>query len=72
MNSGEGKIEIPLEDFWEIVNKFHDHESCEILFGVPKVNKDNQTLEINYAYSSHSHPSEWVGGSVAKNEWEDE
>lgn len=68
-NYGEGKIEIPLEDFWGYVERYHDHESSELLYGVPSVNPDNETIEINYAFSTNSNPSDWAEKPECYNEW---
>jgi hypothetical protein len=66
---GEGKIEIPMEEFWAFVNKYHEHKTAELAFGVPKVNKENETMEINYAYGTESNPIAWSVKPKCLEEW---
>ncbi len=66
---GEGTIEIPMEDFWEFVNKYHEHKKAELAFGVPKVNHLNNTININYAFGNDSDPREWSEEPTAVKEW---
>lgn len=50
---GKGMVEIPLEDFWVIVRDFSDpRKDLHLKYGVPRVNKSNQTIEIDYMFNS--------------------
>lgn len=67
---GEALIEIPLEDFWKYV-KIHHPDLYETQYGVPRVNIDNQTLEIDVAFSYGCHPTEWAVKSKAELQWKE-
>ena len=66
----EGVVEIPLDEFWEFVPKFHDKTSWEVAYGVPKVEKGAGTLNVSFAVGYESHPSEWAKKPPAVTEWE--
>lgn len=66
----EGFIEIDLVEFWSWVAKQHKAEG-EVAYGVPRVNKSNQTLEIDFASSTDGHPSGWAKKPKAVTQWED-
>lgn len=68
---GEGVIEIALEDFWEFVAKHHP-KFQEVAYGVPRVNKNNDTIEIDVAFGSITHLSEWAVKPEAVKQWEEE
>jgi hypothetical protein len=57
MNSGTGKLEIDLNDFWEFIHGYING-NFEIQFGVPKINNENQTLEVDYLFNTECHPTE--------------
>ena len=63
-----GKIEIPLEDFWEFVNKYVP-VGVEVAFGVPKVNISNNTIEIPAALSTDGSPLDWTERPDFLSEW---
>jgi hypothetical protein len=67
----EGRIEIDLADFWEWVAKQHEPMG-EITYGVPRINKSNSTLEIDFAACSDGTPSDWAVKPVAVKQWERE
>lgn len=67
----DGTIDIPLEEFWEFVAKYHDKTSGEVAYGVPKVRKGGGYMEISFAVSSEGHPSEWAVKPAAVTEWEE-
>ena len=57
---GKGTIEIPLEEFWEFVNKYVPDQESNNFFGVPRVNNVNQVLEINYMFNSEISPEDEI------------
>jgi hypothetical protein len=67
----EGMIEITLEDFWIWVGKQHA-DMGEIQYGVPRVNKSNRTIEIDFAASTDGHPSGWAQKPKAVLQWKAE
>lgn len=67
----EGVVEIPLDEFWEFVSKFHDKTSGEVAYGVPKVAKGAGTLNVSFAVGYECHPSEWAEKPPAVTEWDD-
>ena len=70
---GEGKVEIPLEEFWAFTRTYIDQKKANIFCGVPSVNIDNQTLELNYMFNSDINPQEEVGfeQSKCKLQWDE-
>jgi hypothetical protein len=63
MINGEGKIEILLEDFFEYVNEHYNlfnKEGIMSQLGVPKLNSENGTIEIDVLYDSEIEPSKWT------------
>lgn len=73
MSNGEGTIEIDLAEFWEFVSRYHDHQSAQTFFGVPKVNKENHTIEIDYMYNTEINPSNEADFEISKckTQWND-
>lgn len=67
----EGTLEIDLAEFWTWVSKQHS-DMGEVAYGVPRVNKNNQTIEIDFAASTDGHPSHWVKKPKAVTQWEAE
>lgn len=65
----EGKIEIPEVDFWEFVSKYVP-DGFMYLYGIPKFNKENKTMDINFAASSETDPRNWVEKPACIKEWE--
>ena len=70
MVKGEGNIEIPLEDFWNFIDKYHEHNIVEIAYGVPFVNKEKQVITLDYAYENEKHPSEWKDKPKCLKQWD--
>ena len=68
----EGTIELPCEEFEEWLNKYHAPVGKEpIVYGVPRVNKSNQTIEIAFAAGSDdAPPQQWADKPRAIVEWE--
>jgi len=66
----EDMIEISLEDFWQFVAKYHPKEG-QPAYGVPRVNKGNDTLEIDFAMGTDDvSPYEWAEKPQALKQWE--
>lgn len=65
----EGTIEIDLVDFWEFVAKYRE-TSAEIAYGVPRVNRSNNTMEIDFAESSDGDPAAWSVKPESVTQWE--
>lgn len=68
---GEATIEIDLLEFWEWVSKTQHPELKEVLYGVPRINKSNLTMEIDVAFSEYCSPKDWAEKSKAQNQWEE-
>jgi hypothetical protein len=66
----EGTIEINLEEFWVWVAKQHA-DMGETLYGVPRVNKSNKTIEIDFAASTDGNPVEWAEKPKALKQWDE-
>ena len=69
---GKGMVEIPLEDFWEIVSKFSDPRGeLYLKYGVPRVNNSNQTIEIDYMFNSEIPVEDQYGDETCdiSNQW---
>jgi hypothetical protein len=71
--TSEGTIEIDLANFWEWVHKEHLPVSrgTEIRFGVPRVNKGNMTLDIDFAASTDCNPADWAVKPKAVTQWQE-
>ena len=69
-HDGEGKIYIPLEEFWKFVQKWAPGDgSAEIRFGVPQFNDSD--MVIDYAFSTECHPTEWAEKPKAVAQWDE-
>lgn len=71
---GEGKIYIPIEEFWEFVSKYQPVPGAGFstyfsAYGVPKFT-DND-VEISYAFSTETAPEEWAAEPKAVTEWKE-
>jgi len=66
----EGTFEFDLTEFWQWVRKQHP-DMGEIQYGVPRVNKANWTLEIDFAASTDGHPQDWAKKPKAVLQWEE-
>ena len=71
--TAEGTIEIDLADFWKWVHRMHFPVSLgtEIQFGVPRVNKSNMTLDIDFAAATDNDPCSWAVKPKAVTQWEE-
>lgn len=72
MVTAEGLIEIDLGDFftWVSENYAPMKNGCHS-FGVPRVNKSNNTLEIDFAVASDVSPEDWTVQPKAVTQWKD-
>lgn len=68
MSRGTGTIEIDLIDFWEWVDRYHKIPG-EYVFGVPRINKKDETIEIDYAYDTSCHPNDWHDKPKFLDQW---
>jgi hypothetical protein len=67
----EGMIEIPLEEFWAFVEKYNTSSGDEVAYGVPRVNKGNHCVEIDFAASSDGPPADWAEPPKAVTQWKE-
>lgn len=66
----EGTIEIDLEDFAEFVANYHP-EAPSVAYGVPRVNKSNETIEIDFAVGTDDcGPSDWAEKPKCLKQWD--
>ena len=65
---GEAMIEIDLIDFWEFVSNHHP-ELGEKVYGVPRVNAINGTIEIDVAFSETCNPEDWAEKPAVLQQW---
>jgi hypothetical protein len=70
----EGTIEIPLEQLQEWIARENPQLRATILhLGVPKTNKDNRTLEIDFVAASGddpTNPMDWAEKPNALKQWD--
>lgn len=70
--TAEGTIEIDVADFFEWVYKnYAPVRGAEYQYGVPRVNKSNQTIDVDFAMATDSHPKEWVKKPNVIKQWEE-
>lgn len=68
--TGEMKIEIPLEDFWQFVDKHYNPlKENYCLYGVPKIDSENNVITISTSFSTEGDVREWVVEGEAQKEW---
>jgi hypothetical protein len=70
--TAEGTIEIPLEDFFGWV--YTNYSPCymsgvEFQHGVPRVNKSNNTIEVDFAMGTDCNPAQWKEKPKFMEEW---
>ena len=70
MITSEGTIEIEMANFWSWVENMHPCTG-ERVHGVPRVNYENNTIEIDFAESSESCPSEWANRPKCLAQWDE-
>lgn len=69
--TAEGTIEIDMEDFtcW-IYENYLFTQGVEFQLGIPRVNKSNQTLEVDFAMGTDTNPKNWSKIPKAIQQWE--
>jgi hypothetical protein len=69
--TSEGTIEIDLVEFWNWVGNEHYAvpRGSVVRYGVPRVNKDNMTLDIDFAASTVGNPADWIQKPKAVTQW---
>ena len=69
--TAEGTVEIDLAEFWAWVRRnYSPNPSAEVQYGVPRVNKSNQTMEIDFAMGTETNPKDWFVKPDVLNQWE--
>lgn len=71
--TAEGTIEIDLADFFEWIydNYVPTKGGVEYQYGVPRVNKSNHTLEIDFAMATECNPKDWFEKPNVLKQWEE-
>ena len=70
--TAEGTIEIDLTEFWGWVHiNYNPNPSAEVQYGVPRVNKSNHTMEIDFAMGTETNPKDWFVKPDVLNQWEE-
>lgn len=67
----EGTIEIPMSEFWEFVSQYNPTKAMVTVCGVPRITKDADTMEIDFAASSEGDPNDWAKKPMAAIQWEE-
>jgi hypothetical protein len=70
--TSEGTIEIDLPELWEWV---HDNylpvpRGSEVRYGVPRINRGNSVMEIDFAAATECDPADWAVKPKAVTQWE--
>lgn len=69
--TAEGTIEINLEEFFTwVYENYAPSNGAEYQYGVPRVNKSNHTLEIDFAMATGCNPQDWMEQPDALKQWE--
>ena len=69
--TAEGTIEIDLAEFFTwVYENYAPANGVEYQYGVPRANKSNQTLEIDFAMATGSNPKDWMEQPDALKQWE--
>ena len=70
--TAEGTIEIDLAELWAWVHRnYNPSPSAEFQYGVPRVNKSNQTMEIDFAMGTDCNPRDWFVKPDVFKQWEE-
>jgi len=71
--TAEGTIEIDLSEFFTwVYQNYAPVNGVEYQYGVPRVNKSNQTLEIDFAMATDCNPKEWFEQPNAVKQWKED
>jgi len=66
----EGKLVIPLKDFWKWITENYIIENGDItVMGIPVINAVEETIEIDFAASSEGSPMDWTRKPEAIKQW---
>lgn len=65
----EGMIEIEMAEFFEWLSTKHANFG-EVHYGVPRINKSNMTMEVDFSASTDGHPSDWAVKPKSVQQWE--
>lgn len=66
-SSGEGTIQIPMEDFYAFVRKHGpDLGGAEVLIGPPRLVIMSEEIEVAFAWGTDCNPSDWAEPSQAQ------
>jgi hypothetical protein len=72
--TAEGTIEIDLEEFFTwVYQNYAPARACgaEYQYGVPRVNKGSQVLEIDFAMATDCNPKDWIQEPDVLKQWEE-
>ena len=70
--TAEGTIEIDFTEFLVWVNKnYNPYPRAEVQYGVPRVNKSNRTMEIDFAMGTETNPKDWFVKPDVLKQWEE-
>jgi len=70
--TAEGTIEIDLAEFFAwVYREYVPAKGAEYEYGVPRVNKGNQTLEIDFAMATECNPKDWAKQPDVVKQWKD-
>jgi hypothetical protein len=70
--TAEGTIEIDLAEFFTwVYENYVPSTYAEFKYGVPRANKSNKTLEIDFAMATDCDPGDWVEKPDAVKQWKD-
>ena len=67
----EGVLEIPLEVFYEWVNKTYNIPGMEVVYGPPQLNKSTNSLDLLFAMGDETDPNSWATKPDAVLAWND-
>jgi hypothetical protein len=70
--TAEGTIEIDLADFFTwVYQNYAPASGVEYQYGVPRVNKGNQVLEVDFAMATDCNPKDWFEKPDVLKQWEE-
>jgi hypothetical protein len=68
--TAEGTIEIELGEFFNwVYSNYAPCKGAEFQYGVPRINKGNVTMEIDFAMATECHPKEWIEKPDVCKQW---
>jgi hypothetical protein len=70
--TAQGTIEIDLEEFFTwVYQNYVPTSGVEYRYGVPRVNKSNGTLELDFVMATECDPKDWIETPDAIKQWEE-